>query len=310
MSHCIHALADTQNVFIVEDRNDLYELLKVTYSLSDTYAAYKTETHHNFIRQTVIIMDNTGIKVSYLASDNDFYTNVFKKTERIVSVILYIVSETKPSHATALFHEKLKDKSVAALEAALAALALQPPAHEHGLFAVQHALVAVGSALQLAETARVVSAPVAQLIMSELDAVQRYLKHHYLSGSGVSLQSDAAVSPGSAAGTASRQVGSPRSASPRPVARPAAPRAMSRSQIPPGDISTDAYLVYSQLTDRSERIKTVLSAKPDATIKDIAEVITDVSEKTIQRELNSLIEKGQVIRQGERRWSKYSLPSN
>jgi DeoR/GlpR family transcriptional regulator of sugar metabolism len=66
-------------------------------------------------------------------------------------------------------------------------------------------------------------------------------------------------------------------------------------------------MVYSQLVDRATRIKTVLEALPEATIKDIAEVITDVSEKTIQRELNSLIEKGQVIRQGERRWSKYTL---
>ena len=80
-----------------------------------------------------------------------------------------------------------------------------------------------------------------------------------------------------------------------------------RVHIPAGDISTDAYLVYSQMTDRAERIKTVLEAKPQATVKDIAEVITDVSEKTIQRELNSLIEKGQVVREGERRWSKYSV---
>jgi len=54
-------------------------------------------------------------------------------------------------------------------------------------------------------------------------------------------------------------------------------------------------MVYSQLTDRAERIKTVLEAKPQATIKDVSEIITDVSEKTIQRELNSLIEKGQIV---------------
>jgi DeoR/GlpR family transcriptional regulator of sugar metabolism len=78
-------------------------------------------------------------------------------------------------------------------------------------------------------------------------------------------------------------------------------------QIPAGDISSDAYMVYSQMTDRAERIKTVLEAKPHATIKDISEIITDVSEKTIQRELNSLIEKGQVQREGERRWSRYSV---
>ena len=83
----------------------------------------------------------------------------------------------------------------------------------------------------------------------------------------------------------------------------------NRSLIPKGDISTDAHMVYSQLVDRAARIKTVLEAKPAATIKDISEVITDVSEKTIQRELNSLIEKGQVIREGERRWSKYSVTS-
>ena len=55
----------------------------------------------------------------------------------------------------------------------------------------------------------------------------------------------------------------------------------------------------------SKRI--VLDAKPGATIKDLTDIITDVSAKTIQRDLNSLIERGEVIRQGERRWSKYSI---
>jgi DeoR/GlpR family transcriptional regulator of sugar metabolism len=72
-------------------------------------------------------------------------------------------------------------------------------------------------------------------------------------------------------------------------------------------MSSDAILVYSDLSDRTTRIKTVLEAKPEATIKDLTDIITDVSSKTIQRDLNSLIEQGQVIRQGERRWSKYSL---
>ena len=95
------------------------------------------------------------------------------------------------------------------------------------------------------------------------------------------------------------------------VAKSTAPKPKTsrpkKVNIPAGDISTDAYLVYSQMTDRAERIKTVLEAKPQASVKDIAEVITDVSEKTIQRELNSLIEKGQVVREGERRWSRYSV---
>lgn len=40
-------------------------------------------------------------------------------------------------------------------------------------------------------------------------------------------------------------------------------------------------------------------------IKEIAMVIRDCSEKTIQRELNTMIERGLVKRQGERRWSTY-----
>src|SRR5690606_35478872 len=59
--------------------------------------------------------------------------------------------------------------------------------------------------------------------------------------------------------------------------------------------------------DRRERIKVVLSAKGEATIKDITDIITDLSSKTVQRELNAMIEDNIVKRQGERRWSKYSL---
>jgi hypothetical protein len=44
-----------------------------------------------------------------------------------------------------------------------------------------------------------------------------------------------------------------------------------------------------------------------ASIKDISRVIKDCSEKTIQRELNTLIEQGAIIREGERRWSTYRL---
>ena len=58
---------------------------------------------------------------------------------------------------------------------------------------------------------------------------------------------------------------------------------------------------------RRDRIKTILEAKGMAGIKDIADVIKDVSEKTIQRELNSMIEDNVVKRHGERRWSKYSI---
>jgi predicted transcriptional regulator len=62
-------------------------------------------------------------------------------------------------------------------------------------------------------------------------------------------------------------------------------------------------------TARRNTIVTILKTRPNLTIKDFSHVIADVSEKTIQRELNTLVEEGVVVRTGERRWSKYSLTS-
>lgn len=59
--------------------------------------------------------------------------------------------------------------------------------------------------------------------------------------------------------------------------------------------------------DRRETILSVLKTKGPSYIKDISTVVRGVSEKTIQRELQSLVEAGKVIRTGERRWTTYSL---
>ncbi len=67
---------------------------------------------------------------------------------------------------------------------------------------------------------------------------------------------------------------------------------------------------YGRFFKRSNRQNTILNLlkkKKELTIKDIAEVVKDCSEKTIQRELISFISAGMVKRAGERRWSKYSL---
>lgn len=55
---------------------------------------------------------------------------------------------------------------------------------------------------------------------------------------------------------------------------------------------------------RSENVLKAISSN-GSSIKDIAKAIKGCSEKTIQRELNSLIAKGLVVREGEKRWSIY-----
>lgn len=62
--------------------------------------------------------------------------------------------------------------------------------------------------------------------------------------------------------------------------------------------------------NRRAKILDLVSKRSGLTIKDFADVIKDCSEKTIQRELVELVEQGVLVRQGERRWSTYSLRVN
>ncbi len=68
--------------------------------------------------------------------------------------------------------------------------------------------------------------------------------------------------------------------------------------------------------DRSKKIISILKDKKATgksegiSIKDISIILTDCSEKTIQRELNILVSKGQVKKTGSKRWSKYALITN
>jgi len=69
-------------------------------------------------------------------------------------------------------------------------------------------------------------------------------------------------------------------------------------------------LLEKKLKDKSNRqdiILNMLKGGLQLTIKDFAKNIKDCSEKTIQRELILLVSRGVIKREGERRWSKYSL---
>lgn len=58
---------------------------------------------------------------------------------------------------------------------------------------------------------------------------------------------------------------------------------------------------------RRNKILEMLSSGNSLTLRDFANVIKDCSEKTIQRELISMSKEGTLDKQGERRWSRYSI---
>lgn len=239
---------------------------------------------------------NDTIQIKRLSHNNDFYSNVFKRIEKLVSVVFYMLSHIDIKYNNETHIERIKDTALHTHEQSLRTLELQEQDVSTGLETLQYELLRLDSTLRVANSANVIPQPVFNLLTEQIDSIQRYVNNHFTHNSSFSYANDEQTLPG--LDSASKTGKAKKSTT---ATRP------KKVQIPEGDISSDAYLVYSQLTDRAERIKTVLEAKPKASIKDIAEVITDVSEKTIQRELNSLIEKGQVVREGERRWSRYSV---
>ncbi len=62
--------------------------------------------------------------------------------------------------------------------------------------------------------------------------------------------------------------------------------------------------------ERRDAIMRTIRSKGQVTIKDIAENIRGCSEKTIQRDLQELIQHGVLIREGEKRWAVYKLAMN
>jgi len=225
-----------------------------------------------------------------LSNNEDFYNNVFKKTERIISATFYILSYIEEEKRQNQVVSRLEDCLLSVHDSILVALTKKEMDTKETLLVLQQRLVSLMSNLRLVLAARLIPNEVMPGIEEELDAVMRYIRNHYLGVRERTLLPRLSHSSDSA---------------PRRITE-SKPR-RQRPNIPPNDLSSDAVLVYSDLNDRSVRIKTVLEATPNATIKDLSDVITDVSSKTIQRELNSLIEKGEVIRQGERRWSTYNV---
>jgi hypothetical protein len=71
--------------------------------------------------------------------------------------------------------------------------------------------------------------------------------------------------------------------------------------------SVDMSAKNENKNDRQTAIINTISIKGELSIKDLSTVIKGCSEKTIQRELISLVDRGILNKTGERRWSRYSL---
>jgi hypothetical protein len=224
--------------------------------------------------------------------DKSIFSNIFekdiqrvylyKKSERLAKALYLILPAFKDAPA---LRDKVHRISIELIDASI----LTPLASREAL---SRALLALSSVLSIARSANLLSSMNAELIAREA--------HLLLKEAAVYEEPKLTLEEAPSLATLSRNAPPVRRELPRPSvsARP-------QSKTAPTAPVTGA--PKKDTSDRREAILTVLRSKGPSFIKDISNVIRDVSEKTIQRELQALVLEGKVSKTGERRWTSYAI---
>lgn len=226
--------------------------------------------------------------------EKSIFTNIFEKDIRRVFIYKKAERLAKAIHLiTPAFVESASLRNrIDAIAVGLVDAAILPSGAARG--ALSRELLTLSSVLSIARTGGLLSPMNVELITREahllLNEVAAYEEPRLLLDDSPTL-SDIAKK------TSSKE--SARS----PQKRPTAP---VQGTTDKGHLK-DITLSDKPIKDRHEAILSVIRNKGRASIKDISTVIRNVSEKTVQRELLALIAAGTVLKQGERRWSTYSV---
>jgi DNA-binding transcriptional ArsR family regulator len=222
----------------------------------------------------------------------------YKKAERLAKAMHLVAPAFKDASA---LRDRLEQAAVALIDAALL-----PPAESRARLCRE--LLALSSLLSLGRTAGMISHMNADLIMREtqmlLEEVAGYEEPHLALEEAPSL---ALLAKQAGASDASRLRSVARLMFAPELGATGEHKGHDKRHIK--DIAAETPSRPQNQT-RREAILAVLRSKDHAYIKDISTVIRDVSEKTIQRELASLVTEGKVVRAGDRRWTTYALARN
>lgn len=229
--------------------------------------------------------------------DKNIFSNVFEKDIRRVYIYKKVERLAKAIHLiTPAFRESptLRNR-IDLVTVGLVDAAILPPAAARESLARE--LLALSSVLAIARTGGLLSDMNTELIGREahqlLEEIADYHEPRLLLENVPSLAE------------LSKLAASMTGAVERTDTKRAAPAAKKQEAFPKGHIGQ--IKDTPQKDDRKEAILSVLRTKGPSRIKDLSTVIRGVSEKTIQRELQSMVGSGVLKREGERRWTTYSL---
>lgn len=211
-----------------------------------------------------------------LVHNNEYYRHIFKKTEKIISVVFYILNHIDTEQQSETHIGNIAGKAHFAHENALRSLGVKLSNSKEVLEQFSQSLIALDSTIRISNAGGLISDDVMHVVTSEIDTVLRSLNKYILN-----------------------EVDSASMLSSQEMSDISLITSHNNEQL------TAKKLNFS--TDRRTRIRTIIQAKGNATIKDISEIITDCSEKTVQRDINVMIADKVIKRHGEKRWSKYTV---
>jgi hypothetical protein len=236
-------------------------------------------------------------------SAEDYLVFVFKKTEKITAA-LYLVSGLLKDDEPMKW--ELRDRGMDLLSSSFTASSSMPGDKNAVIQSLFSAALETISLLNVARISNLISEMNHDLLVREIDNIVRMLRDRLAQNAqnaGYILSESFFKTPNLfASGFKPDARTNPRTDSPSQAGQ-------NRGDYTPQNKGTARISADStaKKTDRQDRILTILKDQSNLTVKDFAKVITDVSEKTIQRELLDLVQKGVIKKEGERRWSRYSL---
>jgi len=250
--------------------------------------------------QTPAFNDPLNWKSLGFFSGEDYLIYIFKKTEKITSA-LYLVSGLLKDEEPMKW--ELRDKGMDLLSSSFTASSSLPGDKNSVIQSLFTAALETISLLNVCHISHLISEMNHKILVREIDQVvnllkerltasaesagyvlsEQFFKTQSLFSSGFNSDQDTRFKTQD-----SRHKGHSSNASSKAISN--------------GQVATQ-----QKKSQRQEYIINVLKGQSNLTIKDFSKVIKDCSEKTIQRELIELVDKGVIKKEGERRWSRYSL---
>jgi hypothetical protein len=225
-------------------------------------------------------------------------TYTFKKVEKITAALYLISSLLKDTEP---LKWELREKAVSMISSSIALNSIEPSDKNSVLQSLFSVSLETLTLLSIASIAGLISEMNYSILKNEIELVVSLLKEKVMEDTAKAgyilsdsfFRTDFKMEPRTDAGAGDVPQGQL--------------NLDTNTNSPSKLKSREKIALKDKKNDRKTMITTLLQKESNLTIKDFVKVIHGCSEKTIQRELLELVEKGVIKKEGERRWSTYSL---